>query len=100
MKEIAFTGGVRPLPSAGTPAPPLRGKQGATFEDMLRDSVRKVNQLQSEADEAVRSLATGSETDIHRTMIALEKAEVSFELMMQVRNKIISAYEEVMRMQF
>ncbi len=46
---------------------------------------------------AVEELATGSETDIHNTMIALEKAEVSFQLMMQVRNKIVTAYETIMR---
>jgi flagellar hook-basal body complex protein FliE len=65
----------------------------------LKHAINTVNQAQIEADQAVQELATGNEKDIHQTMIALEKAEVSFQLMMQVRNKIVSAYEEIMRMQ-
>jgi flagellar hook-basal body complex protein FliE len=66
---------------------------------MLARSLNDVNQLKLEADEAVANLAAGKQKDIHATMIALEKADVAFQLLMQVRNKIISAYETVMRMQ-
>ncbi len=58
-----------------------------------------MDKLQKESDNAVRNLATGEETDIHKTMITMEKAEISFQLMMAVRNKIITAYETIMRMQ-
>ncbi|MCD6262061.1 MAG: flagellar hook-basal body complex protein FliE [Deltaproteobacteria bacterium] len=75
-------------------------KQDATdFGEMLTKAIDKVDQLNQEADQAVRNLATGQDKDIHNTMIALEKAEISFRLMMQVRNKIVTAYQEVMRMQ-
>ena len=57
-----------------------------------------MNDLQHQADISVRELAAGRQKDIHQTMIAMEKAEISFQLMMKVRNKIIAAYEEIMRM--
>ena len=70
----------------------------AKFNQMLDQSIGRVNQLQNEADTAINDLTTGNRSDIHQTMIAVEKASVAFELMMQVRNKIINAYETVMRM--
>jgi flagellar hook-basal body complex protein FliE len=70
-----------------------------SFVGILKSAVNEVNQLQQEAEQGIQQLATGSGKDIHQTMIAIEKAEISFQLMMQVRNKIIAAYEEIMRMQ-
>nr|MBP7322212.1 flagellar hook-basal body complex protein FliE [Deltaproteobacteria bacterium] len=72
---------------------------GVPFSEVLKGSFSEVNRLQAEADQAVQELARGTGKDLHETMIALEKAEVSFKLMMQVRNKIVAAYEEIMRMQ-
>ena len=73
---------------------------GATsFGDVLKEAISEVNQLSNAADSAIqKQLASGESTDLHATMIALEKAEVSFQLMMQIRNKILKAYEEIMRM--
>jgi len=65
---------------------------------MLKGSLDQVNQLQNEADTSIDNLANGTQTDIHQTMIAVEKADVSFELLMQIRNKLIAAYDKVMRM--
>ena len=65
----------------------------------LQQSIAEVNQLQSEADDAVQNLNTGNKKDIHGTLVALEKADISFQLLMQVRNKIVAAYQEIMRMQ-
>ena len=65
---------------------------------MLARSLNDVNQLKLNADEAINDLAAGKQKDIHQTMISLEKADVAFQLMMQIRNKIIAAYETVMRM--
>ena len=70
-----------------------------TFSETLKESIQKVNDIQMEADQAIVDLTTGRKQDLHQTMIAIEKADVSFQLMMQVRNKIIAAYEEVSRMQ-
>jgi flagellar hook-basal body complex protein FliE len=69
------------------------------FKEALIESINKVNTLQVNAHEAMDELATGKSSNIHETMIAIQKAEVSFKMMMQVRNKIINVYQEVMRMQ-
>jgi len=66
---------------------------------VLKDSLAQVNSLQHEADAAIQSLATGGTATLHDTMLAVQKAELSFKLMMQVRNKIVEAYQEVLRMQ-
>jgi flagellar hook-basal body complex protein FliE len=70
----------------------------ASFGTMLARSLDEVNHLHAAADNAVQDFAAGKQKDIHQTMIAMEKAGVAFQLLMQVRNKIISAYETVMRM--
>jgi flagellar hook-basal body complex protein FliE len=67
-------------------------------EAMLR-AIDSVDRLQKEADSDIQALATGEKRDLHQTMISLEKAGISFQLMMQVRNKIVAAYQEIMRMQ-
>jgi flagellar hook-basal body complex protein FliE len=72
---------------------------GASFADVLSDSLSQVNALQKEADAAIQTLATGGPTTLHDTMLAVQKADLSFRLMMQVRNKIVEAYQEVLRMQ-
>ena len=69
-----------------------------SFGKMLTDSINKVNQHQLQADESIQNLVSGKQTDIAQTMIAMEKASVSFELIMQIRNKVISAYDKIMRM--
>jgi len=66
---------------------------------MLKESVEKVNSLQKQADAAIDDLVVGNSKDIVQTMIMMEKVDTSFRLMIQVRNKIIQAYEEIMRMQ-
>jgi len=66
---------------------------------MFKNAINSVNRQQRVADQAIEDLATGRNADIHRTMIEMEKADVSFQLVMQVRNKLITAYEEIMRIQ-
>jgi len=74
--------------------------EGTTsFADVLKDSISKVGELEKEADSEVQKLAKMETQDIHNTMIAVEKADLTFQMMMQIRNKIINAYEEIMRMQ-
>lgn len=70
-----------------------------SFADVLKSSIEKVNGLQNEADQATQDLLVGKDTNIHQVMIAVEKASLSFQMMMQVKNKIVNAYEEMMRMQ-
>ncbi len=70
-----------------------------TFTEALKASIQKVDQAQRSADQAVTDMVTGSQQSLHQTMIAMEKAELSFNLMMQIRNKIVTAYAEIFRMQ-
>jgi flagellar hook-basal body complex protein FliE len=82
------------LPMAG-------GKTSSgAFSSTLEDAMGKVQELQADADQKVAALLDGDGQDIHGAMIAVERADLSFQLMMQVRNKIVSAYQEVARMQF
>ena len=69
------------------------------FSESLKESLNEVNELKKIAKTSITDLATGKDQVLHQTMIAVEKADVSFKLMMQVRNKILSAYEEISRMQ-
>ena len=70
------------------------------FFQTLEGAMDKVQEMQSGADQQVASVLQGNGQDLHSTLVAVEKADLSFQLMMQVRNKIVSAYEEISRMQF
>ena len=99
MKDITIESGMQSL----TPFSPEKkgGVEDArdSFRKMLQTSIAEVNQLQNAADSSIEQLVAGRSRNLHETMIALEKADISFRLMMEVRNKIIEAYNEVMRMQ-
>lgn len=70
-----------------------------SFADTLKDAVANVNALQKASDVKMQELATGKTTNIPDVMMAAEKADLALRMMMQVRNKIIDAYQEVMKMQ-
>jgi flagellar hook-basal body complex protein FliE len=70
------------------------------FRDVLHSAIDDVQNLEQQAQATVTSVLNGNGADVHSAMIAVEKADLSFQLMMQVRNKIVSAYEEISRMQF
>ena len=69
-----------------------------SFGDFLKKSIDEINTLQKDTNVAVKKLATGEEKDIHNTMITLQKAEVAFELVLHIQNKLIAAYDELRRM--
>ena len=99
VKTIATGIGRVPPPAPAPAETPAAGTSGgASFGQVLKDSLAQVNALQHEADSAIQSLATGGTASLHDTMLAVQKAELSFKLMMQVRNKIVEAYQEVLRM--
>jgi flagellar hook-basal body complex protein FliE len=72
---------------------------GTSFKEIFNKAFNEVNGFNTDADKAITDFATGKNTDIHNTMIAMEKADISFQLMMQVRNKLVAAYQEIYRMQ-
>jgi flagellar hook-basal body complex protein FliE len=74
--------------------------EGISFGDVLKNAVQGVNQLNQSANAQVGNLLQGGGGDVNNVMIAVEKADISFQLMMQVRNKIVSAYQEIEKMQF
>lgn len=78
-----------------------QGPQKATegFSEFLSRSIDEVNEMLGAADKSARDLATGKAENLHDAMITMEKAETAFKLLVQVRNKVIDAYQEVMRMQ-
>jgi flagellar hook-basal body complex protein FliE len=70
-----------------------------SFADTLKEAIGNVNELQKESDAKVEALATGKTDDIAGVMITAEKAEIALRTMVQVRNKIIDAYQDIMKMQ-
>ena len=98
--EINITGvgpgNILPQPRVGGRHP--TGEEGPSFREMLTSSLDEVRNLQAQADDAIRNLVTGEVTDVTEAMVAVERADLAFNTMMQIRNKIIQAYEEIMRM--
>lgn len=76
------------------------GPEKGAFGRWLNQSLGEVVSLQQNADSASQKFISGESKDIHGTMIAMQKASIAFNLVVEVRNKVIAAYEEVKRMQF
>ena len=73
--------------------------QSEGFADMLNESLKELNKVQVNADKAIADLATGEVKDLHQAAIAIGKAETSMKLMLEIRNKALSAYKEISRTQ-
>ena len=85
---------------AGTPAVTgAQGVQSASFGDLLTKFVGEVNAKQQVSTQAVNDLLAGKEIPLHQAMIAMQEAGVAFQLMVEVRNKLLEGYQELMRMQ-
>jgi flagellar hook-basal body complex protein FliE len=82
------------LPLTLSGAKPPTTAQGA-FKDYLLDSIQQVNSMQKEADSAVEKLMVGGDVNPAEVLTAVQKADLAFKMMIQVRNKLVSAYEEV-----
>lgn len=72
---------------------------GKTFGEFLTDSLSKVNDMQHQANVSMEKLASGESKNLHETMLAVEKADIAFRTMNQVRSKVLDAYKEIMKMQ-
>ena len=77
----------------------VKQKGPAEFGKLIKGAINKVNGLEREADRSIVDLLQGK-ADIHETMIALQKADISMRLLLTIRNKVIEAYREIMRMGF
>ena len=80
------------------PAAPKQPPGGASFGKLLTEAIQQVNDVEKTSQGELQKFL-GNEADLHTVMIALEKADLSFQLMMQVRNKIVAAYQEIMKSQ-
>lgn len=77
----------------------VTSKKKADFGNVINDAIKKVGTLENEADTSIVDMLQGK-ADIHETMVALQKSDISMRMFLAVRNKAIEAYREVMRMQF
>jgi len=76
----------------------ITGEHARSFTEMLSNSIQEINQLQQNANQQVEKLAKGEIKDVHQVMIAAQEANLTFSMMMQIRNKIVDAYQEISKM--
>lgn len=94
LGALSKVGGVAPTAPAATPAP-----GGKSFKSVLLESLDEVNRLQTQADEGVQKLLTGQADNVAEVMAAVNKAGVAFDLLMEIRNKLVDSYKEIQQMQ-
>lgn len=99
LSQISSTG-LSGVSSAQAIAPASASAPPAPFADLLTEAVGQVEQYESQAKSAVEGMMSGRGVDVHEAMMAADKAESGFELMLAVRNKALAAYQQVMGMQF
>jgi len=88
----------RAVPQISIPAA-RPGPESGSFGELFRSSVEQVQGFQQSAHKQVEQFLSGETEDLHRVALATQQAELSFDLFLQVRNKVVQAYQEVMRMQ-
>jgi len=97
MKDISLINHLNSMAPARQNSPVKQLAEG--FSEALQTAVGQVNERQMIADQAVEKVQTGESRNLHEVMIALEKADISLRMLVQVRNKVVEAYQEIMRMQ-
>jgi len=95
----AVDGGVSPLAGAPGFLAAAGRSSGAAFQNVLTEAVAQVERFQNNAGASIARFVSGEGEELHRVALATQQADLSFDLFMQVRNKVIAAYQEVMRMQ-
>ncbi len=88
-----------PRPRVPQVSSPRESNTPKSFKEMLTESIGEVQRLQNEADTTIKKVVAGEIKDVTDAVIAVEKADMAFKSMMTVRNKMVAAYEEIMRMQ-
>jgi flagellar hook-basal body complex protein FliE len=95
LRQLSPASSDTPLPSSA----PISSASGANFENMLGGFVNEVAQKQAAAGSTVSGLLSGQNVSLHQAMISMEEANVSFQMMVEVRNRLLDGYQELMRMQ-
>src|SRR5579883_2453566 len=72
---------------------------GGGFQSLLSDAMGRVEQFQQNSQSSIEKFLSGEDEEVHKVALATQQAEMAFDLFLQVRNKVVSAYQEVMRMQ-
>jgi flagellar hook-basal body complex protein FliE len=78
--------------------PPVKQGDGASFQDMFNGFMKDVNDMQLKADQSIQKMVTGEVKDVHQVMLAVGEAKVAFNLLLEIRNKTMEAYQEILRM--
>jgi flagellar hook-basal body complex protein FliE len=100
MRDMMIQNGIAPIQDTLTHGSKVKNPEDGAFGKIVAQAIDDVNTKLTEAGKSVEALTTGANKDIHGTMISMEKASISFQLLSNVRNKIIDAYKEVQRMSF
>ncbi len=96
VNSSSGSGAVGPRPPASPTGPDAGGQP--SFKDVLMQNIEQVNSLQKDAEMAIEDLMTGRRDDAAAVMIAKQRADVAFQMLMQVRNKLVEAYDEIKQM--
>ena len=101
IRPVDFQHRLVDIPATQMRAPNTRaiGVEGRPFRDVLTEAIGEVQNLQTEADNTIKKLVAGEMADATEALVAVQKADMAFQTMMTVRNKVMEAYQEIMRMQ-
>ena len=99
--KVDFDSEIKPIESKVLESPDMYGAESnkGSFAETLAKSIAEVNELQKVANTEIEKLVTGKSKNIHETMLAVEKADVAFRTMNQIRIKLLDSYKEIMKMQ-
>jgi len=94
ITPVRMPAGIPSIQPSGAPTSPA-----GAFQSVLSDAIGRVNQFQQNSQSSIDKFLSGEDEEVHKVALATQQAELSFDLFMQIRNKVVSAYQEVMRMQ-
>ena len=96
ISSLNAIGGIGELPQQTS----TQQDDSGGFSAVLKNALSQVDQLSTGAEQQINNLVAGGNADVSTVMVAVEKADIAFQLMMQVRNKIVTAYQDIEKMQF
>ncbi len=97
MDKVSSVGPVGRQNEIGKQQSIARKENGPSFAETLKGFLKDVNTMQLKADESIEKMTAGEITDVHQVMATVEEANIAFNMMMEIRNKVMDAYQEVMR---
>ncbi len=92
---------IQPIQPPLIPEPPAAvegGQGGASFQSFIESAIRSVGEKQAEATHSTEQFLKGEDKDVHSVLLDVQRADLAFEFFLQVRNKVVQAYQEIMRM--